>query len=65
MHIEISIYSIAKIESDARKAAHEFVDLNDACPYPFHSTAGHVFRLEFYAERDRKLMLAAEASCTN
>ena len=65
MHIETSIYSIAKIESDARKAAHEFVDVNDACPYPFHSTVGMLFRLEFYAERNRMLMPPQEASCTN
>lgn len=57
MNITTGIYSIAKIEAQACQAAHKFVDVNDACPYPFHSAAGGLFRDAFYAERNRMLLV--------
>ena len=46
-----NIYSIEKIEAEAAFAAVRFSDVNDACPYPFESTAGYVFKNAFNAAR--------------
>ena len=56
-----SIYSIEKIERDARQAALRYHDVNDACPYPFDTTAGYVFRNAFLAAR-RLMPEAAQQS---
>lgn len=37
---------------EARKAAHMYADVLDACPYPFSSIAGQVFQKEFARERE-------------
>lgn len=47
----MSIYSIAKIEAEARAATLQHSDINAACPYPFGSTAGHIFKEAFLKER--------------
>jgi hypothetical protein len=45
--ITTGVYSIDKIKTQAREAAAKYTDVNDACPYPFQTTAGHIFREEF------------------
>jgi hypothetical protein len=45
------IVSIDRIEAEARKAAAQYDDINDACPYSFYTEAGRVFRRVFQAER--------------
>lgn len=45
------IVSIERIEAEARKAATEYDDINDACPYSFYTEAGRTFRRVFMAER--------------
>lgn len=44
----------AEIIANAIKATLEYSDVNDACPYPFKSDAGNLFRNAFNAERDRQ-----------
>jgi hypothetical protein len=39
----------SSIEQEAREAARHYSDVNEACPYPFHSTEGQVFRAAFAA----------------
>lgn len=38
---------MARVRTEAQKAAWEFDDINDACPYPFASVAGQVFKEAF------------------
>lgn len=45
------IMSIERIRQEARAAAQRFADINDACPYPFATEAGRIFREEFAAVR--------------
>lgn len=56
------IISISRIEREANQAATLYTDINAACPYPFDTNAGRLFK-EFF-------MLAHEntkknASCTS
>ncbi len=53
-----TIVSIQQIKRDAIKAAHAYIDVNDACPWPFGTEAGRLFRTTFLAERNRLLMQA-------
>ena len=46
-----TILSIARIRQEAHDAAKHFDDVNAACPYPFGSEAGRVFREQFLATR--------------
>lgn len=39
--------SIALIQEQAFKAAHQYTNVNDACPYPFGTEAGQVFKEHF------------------
>lgn len=41
------IVSIDAIKTQAREAAAKYTDVNDACPYPFGTAAGRVFKEEF------------------
>lgn len=50
----MTIYSIEKIESEAVDAAKRFSTVDEACPYPFGSTAGFIFTNKFKAERQRQ-----------
>ena len=54
------IASLKSILIEATKAARHYVDVNDACPYPFMSEAGRLYRNAFNAERNRLLMERAE-----
>lgn len=50
----MTVYSIEKIEFEAVDAAKRFSTVNEACPYPFGSTAGFIFTNKFKAERQRQ-----------
>lgn len=45
------IISRAAIEAKARAAAKTYDNVNDACPYPFATEAGKVFKAEFNRAR--------------
>lgn len=45
------IIPLDQVQREAREAAKVYTDVNDACPYPFSSDAGHAFRAEFNAMR--------------
>ena len=47
MNINHTILSIDRIEADATRAAGIYKDVNAACPYPFDSTEGHIYRNAF------------------
>lgn len=51
------IIPIDRVHREAAEAARTFTDVNDACPYPFASDAGHAFRKHF--EMVRLAMAAA------
>ncbi len=46
-----SITSRANIERQARAAAKTYDNVNDACPYPFATEAGQLFKAEFARAR--------------
>lgn len=45
------VVSIDTIKRQAKDAAHKFANVNDACPYPFHTQAGQLFKATFLAAR--------------
>lgn len=45
------IISLNRIEREAKAAAKQYSDINDACPYPFASAAGKAFKAAFAAAR--------------
>jgi hypothetical protein len=45
------VISIDQIRSEAAAAAQQYSDVNAACPYPFDTEAGRLFRQEFVAMR--------------
>ena len=47
----ISMIDKERIQQQARTAASLYRTLNDACPYPFGSEHGRIFKEEFLAER--------------
>lgn len=48
------VIPIARIQREARESAQRFANVNDACPYPFGSDAGRVFKEAFYIAREQK-----------
>lgn len=54
MKVTMQIHSIAKIEAEAIEATKQFSTVADACPYPFDTTAGTVFKRAFHKERARQ-----------
>lgn len=46
-----NIVPSAQIEREAEEAARHYADVNDACPYPFDTEAGRLFRQTFHAMR--------------
>lgn len=42
-----NIIPIARIEREALAAAHQYICVNAACPYPFGSAAGRLFKQFF------------------
>jgi hypothetical protein len=55
-----AIDSIEAIERQARAAAHQYVNVNDACPWSFYSPQGQVFKKAFTHERSAMLMAEAK-----
>jgi len=45
------IVSIEQLKREARLAAQHYVDVNDACPYPFTTKAGRTFKQHFEQAR--------------
>ena len=45
------VIPLSRIEAEARAAALKHSDVNDACPYPFFSDAGHAFSQYFKLAR--------------
>lgn len=37
----------ASIQAEAFAAARQYTNVNDACPYPFHTPDGRLFKEEF------------------
>lgn len=56
------IVSRERVEREARAAARTYNNVNDACPYPFATDAGHYFAAEF--KRARAVINAANYSNT-
>lgn len=46
------IVSIERIQEQAFEAARLYSDINDACPYPFGTEAGRVFKEHFVWARN-------------
>jgi|GEM_PF-6310883 len=40
-----------RVRQEARTAAQQFTNVNDACPYPFDTDEGRTFKSEFLAMR--------------
>lgn len=40
-----------RVRQVARMAAAQFTDVNDACPYPFHTQQARIFKAEFALAR--------------
>ena len=56
------VISLERIEREARAAEATYQDINDACPYPFYSEAGRVFKKAFVAARVARNMPALKAA---
>lgn len=56
------INSIERVQLEARGAARCYSDVNDACPYPFASRLGRIYRHAFMAERELLQRTAATTS---
>jgi len=52
------IVSIDQIERQARLDAQRYSDVNAACPHPFHTAAGRLYRKTFEQARDELKALA-------
>jgi hypothetical protein len=48
------VIPIERIKREAHESAQRFKNVNDACPYPFQSAAGQVFKEAFYIAREAK-----------
>ncbi|MEC5213289.1 hypothetical protein RCH06_001835 [Polaromonas sp. CG_9.5] len=46
------IIPVTRIEREAAQAARDYSDINDACPYPFGSSAGQLFKHLFLQARE-------------
>ena len=42
------IIPIERLKREASEAARSYSDINDACPYPFHTDAAHAFTAFFH-----------------
>lgn len=49
----MTVVPVEQIKREAQEAAQRYSDVNDACPYPFHSDAGHAFSAFFNEARAR------------
>jgi len=48
------VIPIDRIRKEAIESAQRFANVNDACPYPFNSDAGRIFKQEFFLAREAK-----------
>lgn len=48
------IISIERVKKQAQEAAQKYANVNDACPYPFQTEAGRVFKDAFFIAREEK-----------
>jgi len=48
------VIPIERIQQQAKTAAQKYANVNDACPYPFQSAAGQVFKEAFFIAREAK-----------
>ncbi len=58
------IVSRERIATEALKASETYADVNDACPYPFGTAAGRLFKEIFTKARDQQDKAAACATTT-
>lgn len=58
----MTIASISVIETQALKASEHYTNVNDACPYPFHSEAGQLFKRVFNEARRMQNKAVAPAN---
>lgn len=58
------IIPISRIEQEAQKAAAQYRDINAACPYPFDTDAGRLFKEFFLLARENLTQTAPCASRT-
>lgn len=56
------IIPLERVEREARAAARRYSTLNDACPYPFGSDAGHAFSQFFKLARAEEQALRDSAA---
>ena len=47
----LTIIPIARVEREARQAAQKYNCIDDACPYPFDTDAGKLFKQFFLQAR--------------
>lgn len=50
--MDLEVTSLQRIQLEARQAAARYSDVNDACPYPWGSSAAIAFKREFLAARE-------------
>jgi hypothetical protein len=48
-----TVIPIERLEREAADAALRFSNVNDACPYPWHSDAAHLFKAFFVQARQQ------------
>jgi len=53
-----NILDTTRIQHEAELAAKLYTDINDACPYPFGSAQGQVFKAAFKAAHERSIITA-------
>ena len=58
------IISISRLEREANQAATRYTDINAACPYPFDTNAGRLFKEFFLLAREKSTKNAPLASGT-
>lgn len=51
------IISLQHIEQEAQLAAQRYRTLSEACPYPFHTEAGRIFKQHFEQAKAELLAL--------
>ena len=48
------VIPIERIRREAKESAQRFANVNDACPYPFESEAGRLFKEAFFLAREAR-----------
>lgn len=58
------IIPVDRIEREAQQAAKQYDCINAACPYPFGTDAGHMFKAFFNQARENMKKTTVCACCT-